>query len=154
MASCRSGKLPVGPGHAALLRSGAFDPVVAYMCLHDMDRMAAAVAEADRVLEPGRLCAVIPRPVNSAGGFQGRGPDAPFLIEGPYLDTASGAGRSGRAAGYAESHRPDRRALRPRSHRRHLHLGAGQEAARHPLTGKQQAAAAGKTRGRWGEYVR
>ncbi len=36
----------------------------------------------------GRLCATIPHPVNSAGAFQGRGADAPFVIEGSYLDTA------------------------------------------------------------------
>src|SRR5215472_9453791 len=68
---------------------GAFGLVVAYMCLHDMDQMPRAVAEASRVLAPGgRLCASIPHPVNSAGAFQGRGPDAPFLIAGSYLDTA------------------------------------------------------------------
>jgi SAM-dependent methyltransferase len=70
-------------------RDEAFDLVVAYMCLHDMDRMPQAVAEAARVLERGgRLCASIPHPVNSAGAFQGRDGDAPFLIEGSYLDTA------------------------------------------------------------------
>jgi SAM-dependent methyltransferase len=70
-------------------RDGAFDLVVAYMCLHDMDQMPLAVAEAARVLEPGgRLCAAIPHPVNSAGSFDGRGADAPFLIEGSYLDAA------------------------------------------------------------------
>ncbi len=67
---------------------GAFDLVVAHMCLHDMDRMPRAVAEISRVLAPaGRLCASIPHPVNSAGVFQGRDPDAPFLIAGSYLDT-------------------------------------------------------------------
>ncbi len=70
-------------------RDEAFDLVVAYMCLHDMDRMPQVVAEAARVLERGgRLCASIPHPVNSAGAFQGRDGDAPFLIEGSYLDTA------------------------------------------------------------------
>jgi SAM-dependent methyltransferase len=70
-------------------RDAAFDLVVAYMCLHDMDQMPQAVAEAGRVLERcGRLCASIPHPVNSAGTFQGRDGDAPFLIEGSYLDTA------------------------------------------------------------------
>jgi SAM-dependent methyltransferase len=67
----------------------AFDLVVAFMCLHDMDRMPQAVAEAARVLTPGgRLCACIPHPVNSAGQFRGRDGDAPFLIEGSYLDPA------------------------------------------------------------------
>jgi SAM-dependent methyltransferase len=66
-----------------------FDLVVAYMSLHDMDRMPEAVAEAGRVLEPGgRLCAAIPHPVNSAGSFRGRDADAPFVIDGSYLDQA------------------------------------------------------------------
>jgi SAM-dependent methyltransferase len=67
--------------------AGTFDLVVAYMSLHDMDRMPQAVAEAARVLEPGgRLCLAIPHPVNSAGSFQGRDDDAPFIIDGSYLD--------------------------------------------------------------------
>src|SRR5215469_4447879 len=38
----------------------AFDLVVAYMTLHDIDRMAQAVAEIARVLEPGgRMCLAI-----------------------------------------------------------------------------------------------
>ena len=66
-----------------------FDLVVAYMSLHDMDRMPEAVAEAARVLEPdGRLCAAIPHPVSSAGSFQGPDRDAPFVIAGSYLDPA------------------------------------------------------------------
>jgi SAM-dependent methyltransferase len=67
----------------------AFDLVVAYMTLHDIDDMAAAVAEVGRVLERGgRLCASIVHPLNSAGSFQGSGPDAPFVISGSYLDPA------------------------------------------------------------------
>ncbi len=66
-----------------------FDLVVAYMSLHDMDRMPEAVAEAGRVLEPGgRLCVAIPHPVHSAGSFRGRDADAPFVIDGSYLDQA------------------------------------------------------------------
>jgi SAM-dependent methyltransferase len=66
-----------------------FDLVVAYMSLHDIDRMAAAVAEAGRVLERGgRLVVAIPHPVNSAGSFQSRDADAPFVIDGSYLDPA------------------------------------------------------------------
>jgi SAM-dependent methyltransferase len=66
-----------------------FDLVVAYMSLHDIDRMPAAVAEAGRVLERGgRLVVAIPHPVNSAGSFQGRDADAPFVIDGSYLDAA------------------------------------------------------------------
>jgi SAM-dependent methyltransferase len=70
-------------------RDEAFGLVVAYMCLHDMDRMPEAVAEAARVLtRGGRLLAAIPHPVNSAGSFDGRAGDAPFTIEGSYLDPA------------------------------------------------------------------
>lgn len=66
-----------------------FDLVVAYMSLHDMDRMPEAVGEAGRVLRRGgRLCAAIPHPINSAGSFQGREADAPFVIDGSYLDQA------------------------------------------------------------------
>ena len=81
---------PAVVADAAALPFGdaAFDLVVAYMCLHDMDQMPQAVAEAARVLEPGgRLCASIPHPLNSAGEFQGRDGNAPFLIEGSYLDS-------------------------------------------------------------------
>ncbi len=80
---------PAVVADAAALPFGdaSFDLVVAYMCLHDMDQMTRAVAEAARVLERGgRLCASIPHPVNSAGVFQGRHGDAPFLIAGSYLD--------------------------------------------------------------------
>jgi SAM-dependent methyltransferase len=67
----------------------AFDLVVAYMCLHDIDAMPQAVAEIARVLRPGgRLCAAIPHPVNTAGSFEQRDPTAPFIIRGSYLDTA------------------------------------------------------------------
>ena len=103
---------PAVLGDAAALpfRDAAFDLVVAYMCLHDMDRMPAAVAEAARVLERGgRLCAAIPHPVNSAGDFQGRGPDAPFLIEGSYLDAASAdwiLDRGGITMTFHSEHRP------------------------------------------------
>jgi SAM-dependent methyltransferase len=68
---------------------GAFDLAVAYMCLHDIDEMPTAVAEIARVLaRAGRLCAAIPHPLNTAGSFQGRDPEAPFVISGSYLQTA------------------------------------------------------------------
>src|SRR6266702_3035677 len=91
-------------------RDDAFDLVVAYMCLHDIDRMPSAVAEAARVLEPGgRLCAAIPHPVNSAGDFHGPGPDAPFLIGGSYLDAAPAdwtLDRDGITMTFHSEHRP------------------------------------------------
>jgi SAM-dependent methyltransferase len=70
-------------------RDEAFDLVVAYMCLHDIDRMPRAVGEIVRVLErSGRLCVAIPHPINSAGSFGDRDAAAPFVISGSYLDTA------------------------------------------------------------------
>lgn len=66
---------------------GTFDLVVAYMCLHDIDDMPAAIREAARVLEAsGRLCVAIPHPINTAGSFEGRDAAAPFVISGSYLD--------------------------------------------------------------------
>ena len=66
-----------------------FDLVVAYMSLHDMDRMPEAVAEAGRVLQRGgRLSAAIPHPMSSAGSFQDREGGAAFVIDGSYLDQA------------------------------------------------------------------
>jgi SAM-dependent methyltransferase len=68
---------------------GAFDLVVAYMTLHDIDRMAQAMAEIGRVLEPGgRLCMAIVHPLSSAGSFRDREADAPFVISGSYLEPA------------------------------------------------------------------
>jgi SAM-dependent methyltransferase len=65
----------------------AFDLVVAFMCLHDMDRMPDAIREAGRVLSPGgRLALAIVHPLNSAGNFTSHEPAAPFVITGSYLD--------------------------------------------------------------------
>jgi SAM-dependent methyltransferase len=103
---------PVVGGDAAALpfRDESFDLVVAYMCLHDIDAMPEAVAEAARVLRPGgRLGIAIPHPLNSAGGFQGRADDAPFLITGSYLDPAPTqlvADRDGIQLTFHSEHRP------------------------------------------------
>src|SRR4029453_9490365 len=52
----------------------------------DVDDMPAAVAEAARVLEPGRpLCVCVTHPIADAGRFQSTEPDAPFVIAGSYL---------------------------------------------------------------------
>ena len=64
-----------------------FDLVVIYNALMDFDDMPGAVAEAARVLEPGgHLCVSVTHPVFNAGGFDGDSADAPFVIEGSYLD--------------------------------------------------------------------
>ena len=65
----------------------AFDLVVAYMCLQDVDDMPRAVAEAARVLDSaGRMCLAIPHPINTAGAFRERDRAAPFVISGSYLE--------------------------------------------------------------------
>jgi SAM-dependent methyltransferase len=70
------------------LDDGVADLVVAFMSLHDMDDMPAAVRETSRVLGPsGVLCLAIVHPINSAGRFDGGDEDAPFVIEGSYLQS-------------------------------------------------------------------
>lgn len=91
-------------------RDEAFDLVVAYMCLHDIDGMPQAVGEIARVLErSGRLCVAIPHPINTAGSFQDRDAAAPFVISGSYLDTAPlmmVAKRGGVHLTFHSEHRP------------------------------------------------
>ncbi|HYW23181.1 MAG TPA: class I SAM-dependent methyltransferase [Terriglobales bacterium] len=62
------------------------DLVVAFMSVQDMDDMQGAVREFGRVLRPGgRLCLAVEHPINSAGAFRGREPDAEFAIAGDYF---------------------------------------------------------------------
>ena len=88
----------------------AFDLIVAYMCLHDIDAMPQAVAEAARVLgRSGRLCAAIPHPVNTAGSFQVPEATAPYVISGSYLDSARSDwvfDRAGVRMTFHSEHRP------------------------------------------------
>jgi SAM-dependent methyltransferase len=88
----------------------AFDLVVAYMSLHDIDEMPQAVSEAARVLgRSGRLCAAIPHPVNTAGGFQVPQAAAPYVISGSYLDPARSDwvfNRGGIRMTFHSAHRP------------------------------------------------
>jgi SAM-dependent methyltransferase len=88
----------------------AFDLVVAYMCLHDIDDMPGAVRAAARVLKPaGRLCAAIPHPVSTAGSFAARDAAAPFVISGSYLDPAPlsmAIDRDGHRLTFHSEHRP------------------------------------------------
>ena len=65
-----------------------FDLVVAYNVLMDVDDMPRAVAQIARVLRAGgRLCACVTHPLADAGAWQGRAADAPFVIDGSYLET-------------------------------------------------------------------
>lgn len=66
----------------------AFDLVVAYNSLIDLEDMPAAVAEAGRVLVPGGyFCACVPHPFSEAGEFVGGAGDAPFVVDGSYLES-------------------------------------------------------------------
>jgi SAM-dependent methyltransferase len=65
----------------------AFDLVVAFMSLQDIDEMERALAESARVLEPGGVfCAAVVHPLNSAGTFESHDASSPFVISGSYLE--------------------------------------------------------------------
>lgn len=89
---------------------GAFDLVVAFMSLQDIDDMEGAMRESARVLEPGgRMCMAIVHPLNSAGRFQGDEADSPFTIDGSYLDRSAYADevrRGGVDITFVSEHRP------------------------------------------------
>ena len=89
---------------------GAFDLVVAFMSLQDVDDLEGAIREAARVLEPGgRLCLAVVHPLNSAGRFEGEEASSPFVIEGSYLDRSFYADdivRDGLQMTFVSAHRP------------------------------------------------
>jgi ubiquinone/menaquinone biosynthesis C-methylase UbiE len=63
------------------------DLAVAFMSLHDVDDMPAAVREIGRVLRPkGALCMAVVHPINSAGDFESQEPDAAYVIRGSYFE--------------------------------------------------------------------
>jgi SAM-dependent methyltransferase len=71
------------------LATGAADCAVAFMSLHDIDYMQAAIREIARILTAdGRLVMAIVHPINSAGVFTGdrADPGRPFIIDGSYLE--------------------------------------------------------------------
>lgn len=84
--------------------------VTAFMSLHDIDDMSAAVREAARVLMPGgRLCLAIVHPINSAGTFETLEPDAAFVIRGSYFEPrryADTMTRNGLTMTFSSEHRP------------------------------------------------
>jgi SAM-dependent methyltransferase len=87
------------------------DLAIAFMSLHDMNAMPAAVRETARVLQPGgRFCVAIVHPINSAGRFETT-PDepAPFVIKGSYLSTfdySDAVERGGLSMTFHSQHRP------------------------------------------------
>jgi SAM-dependent methyltransferase len=65
----------------------SFELVIAFMSLINFDDVGAAMREVARVLAPGgRFCFAVVHPVASAGSFESREADAPFVIKGSYLD--------------------------------------------------------------------
>jgi hypothetical protein len=72
--------------------------------------MPHAILEIARVLgRSGRLCAAIPHPINTAGSFQSRDADAPFVISASYLQTTPlqmVADRGGIRLTFHSEHRP------------------------------------------------
>lgn len=89
---------------------GAFDCVIAFMSLQDVDDLEGAVREAARVLEPdGRFCLAVVHPLNSAGDYDGDAGDSPFTITGSYLDRSYYADhltRDGLEMTFISAHRP------------------------------------------------
>jgi SAM-dependent methyltransferase len=82
-----TGRYVVGDATRFPIRDGAADLVVAGMSWDDVDDVDAATVEIARVLQPGgRFCFAILHPLNSAGAFTESAADAPFVIEGSYLD--------------------------------------------------------------------
>jgi SAM-dependent methyltransferase len=100
----------VADAAALPFEDAAFDLVVAFMSLQDVDDLDGAVREAGRVLEHGgRLCLAIVHPLNSAGSFEGREQDSPFVIEGSYLHISYYADeleRDGLQMTFTSAHRP------------------------------------------------
>ena len=88
----------------------AFDLVVAFMSLMDMDDPDAAIREAARVLEPGgRFCFCIAHPLMTAGSFAQRTPGEPFVLSGPYFEERRVdliSDRGGIRIDFASLHRP------------------------------------------------
>lgn len=76
----------IADGAALPFHAAAFDLVVAYNCLMDVDDMPGVIREMGRVLEPGgHLCACVTHPLWDAGRFATSEPNAPFVVEGAYL---------------------------------------------------------------------
>lgn len=88
----------------------SFGLVIAFMSLQDIDDLRGALSEAARVLAAGgRLCLAVVHPLSSAGVFTEREADAPFVIEGSYLDerrTDATFERDGLAMRFVSRHAP------------------------------------------------
>jgi SAM-dependent methyltransferase len=94
------------------LATGAADCAVAFMSLHDIDHLAAAIREIARILAAdSHFVMAIVHPINSAGRFTGDKVDAdrPFVIDGSYLEPAryvDSLTREGMTMTFHGEHRP------------------------------------------------
>lgn len=94
------------------LATGTADRAVAFMSLHDIDHMPAAVGEIARILTiGGHLVIAIVHPINSAGHFPGDkdDPTRPFVIDESYTQPkryVTTRTRGGRTMTYHGEHRP------------------------------------------------
>jgi SAM-dependent methyltransferase len=80
------GRYVLADAAALPFEDAAFDLVVAFNSLMDVDDMPGAVRESGRVLEPGgRLCLCVTHPLADAGRWESREPDAGFVVEGSYF---------------------------------------------------------------------
>jgi SAM-dependent methyltransferase len=104
------GDYRIADGAKLPLANASAELVTAFMSLHDMDDMQAAIAEAARVLTVGGcFCAAIVHPINSAGTFETRTADAPFIIRGSYFEDrqyADTVERDGLRMTFTSRHRP------------------------------------------------
>jgi ubiquinone/menaquinone biosynthesis C-methylase UbiE len=81
------GAYHLAAAEALPLEDASVDLVIAFMSLHDIDDLSAAVVECTRVLRPeGRFCVAIVHPINSAGAFESEAADSPFIVQGSYLE--------------------------------------------------------------------
>jgi SAM-dependent methyltransferase len=92
------------------VEDGASDLVVSFMVLMNVDELDAVVHEAARVLSPGgHFCVAITHPINTAGEFETREPDSPFVIRESYFvprRTDLRVERDGLRMTFVDLHRP------------------------------------------------
>ena len=104
------GDYRVADAAALPLEDGAFQLVVAFMSLQDIDDPERAIAEASRVLQPaGALCLPVTHPTSTAGRFESTGPEARFVIDGSYLESRrreDDVTRDGLSIRFIFEHRP------------------------------------------------
>lgn len=103
------GDYRVADAAALPLPDASAEIVTAFMSLHDVDDLDKATREIARVLVPGGpACIAVVHPLNSAGRFEGRLPDAPFVIRDSYFQArryADTVERDGLRVTFSSMHR-------------------------------------------------